>query len=427
MKYLKNCTVALALLMLFCGCAAPSDEFNVGLVTEAEEESDDPSRITAPSITDTETPVTVPMVPETTTTPPKPIAPGETRITFLAAGDNLIHENVFLDARSRAGEDEKYNFIDMYEGVADIIKNADIALVNQESPICGDEMGISGYPTFNSPEAVGDTLIELGFDVVNIANNHVLDKGSKGFKNTLDYWAEKPVTMIGGYHNKDEYEDICVIEEQGIKIALISYTYAATGGSLPAASELYLPRIDEAEIVRMTKKADEIADLVFVVLHWGTENSHVVNSQQKSLAKAISEAGGDAIIGAHPHVIQPVEWLTAANGSKTLVVYSLGNFISTQYENANLIGGLITFDIVKDASGEITIENPVYNPTVTHYNKQRLGLQVYLMENYTKELADLHGNPNYGTTAEKRIWNLEKIKSFVTNNVDSQFLPDFLK
>ncbi len=424
MKYLKNCFFAVLVLFLFCGCVAPANEYNVGLVTEAEEESDDPSRVTAPTLTDTEISITIP---ETTSVPPKPIAPGETRITFLAAGDNLIHENVFLDARARAGEDEKYNFIDMYDGVAEIIKNADIALVNQESPICGDEMGISGYPTFNSPEAVGDTLIELGFDVVNIANNHVLDKGSKGFKNTLDYWAEKPVTMIGGYYNKDEYEDICVIEEQGVKIALISYTYAATGGSLPATSELYLPRIDETEIVRMTKKANDIADLVFVVLHWGTENSHTVNSQQNSLARAISEAGADAIIGAHPHVIQPMEWLTSTSGSKTLVVYSLGNFISTQYENANLIGGLVTFDIVKDASGKTTIEDPIYNPTVTHYNKQRLGLQVYLMENYTKELADLHGNPNYGTTAEKRIWNLEKIKSFVTDNIESEFLPDFLK
>ncbi len=424
MRYIKISLAALLVLFSLAGCVSQTDINQVGLVTEAEADTADPTRIVAPDFSENDSGVTSP---ETLTVPPKPIEPGETRMTFLAAGDNIIHENVFLDARSRASEGEKYNFIGMYDGVSEIIKNADISLVNQETPICGDELGISGYPTFNSPEAVGDTLLELGFDVINIANNHVLDKGSKGFKNTLDYWSEKTDSMIGGYYNKSDYEDIFVVEKKGIKTAFISYTYGANGGSLSSSEGLYLPRIDKDEIVRMTKKADEAADFVIVVIHWGTENSHTVNSEQKNLARAISDAGADAIIGAHPHVIQPMEWLTNSDGTKTLVVYSLGNFISTQYDNSNLVGGIVTFDVVKDASGAVRIESPIYNPTVTHYNKQRLGLQVYLMEDYTKELAELHGNPNYGTTAEKRIWNLEKIKSFVLNNIDDEFLPDFLK
>lgn len=434
MKKITRFSALLAVLFLFSGCTEASNVIHTGLVTEAE--TSEPNRITAPGFSETDphssapetfTVPPTPIAPETQTVPPKPIEPGETRISFLAAGDNIIHENVFLDARARAEGDDKYNFIDMYEGVADIIKNADISIVNQETPICGDELGVSGYPTFNSPEASGEALIDLGFDIINIANNHVLDKGSKGFKNTLDYWSDKPVTMIGGYYNKAEYEDIRVIEEQGIKIALISYTYGANGGSIPASSELYLPRIDEAEIVKMTKKADALADLVFLVIHWGTENSHTVNSQQRSIAKAAAEAGADAIIGAHAHVIQPMEWVKASDGSETLVIYSLGNFISTQYDNSNLVGGIVTFDIVKNSSGKTSIEDPIYNPIVTHYNKQRLGLQVYLMENYTKELAELHGNPGFGTTADKRIWNLDKLRSFVTNNISDEFLPDFLK
>lgn len=356
---------------------------------------------------------------------------GEVRISFLAAGDNIIHENVFLDARSRAASGRGYNFIDMYDGVAELIGAADIAFINQETPICGDELGVTGYPNFNSPEAAGDTLIELGFDVINIATNHMLDKSERGYRGALNYWDTKKddVTVIGGYRNKADYENIRIVEEQGVSIAFIAYTYDTNNMYLPSGSEMYIPYIDEAEIVRMTKKADSLADLVFVVMHWGgeNENSHTPSNSQRSLAAAITEAGADVILGGHPHVIQPMEWLKASDGSDTLVIYSLGNFISTQYNNRNLVGGIATFDIVKDKNGNITIENPLYTPTVTHYNKSRLGLQIYLMEDYTEELVALHGNPNYGTTADGRIWTTDKIRSFAKNNVRAEFLPDFLK
>jgi len=369
--------------------------------------------------------------------PKPPKKDGETRISFLAAGDNIIHGNVFKDAANRAKNGEEYNFIDMYDGIADEIKAADIAFINQETPICGDEIGIFGYPNFNSPEAVGDTLIDLGFDIVNIANNHTLDMKADGYKGTLDYWNERKdrITMIGGYYNKADYENIRIVEEQGVSIAFLSYTYGTNGMFIPTSSELMIPSMDyrdkdcitQSEIVRMTKKADELADLVFVVMHWGTENSFAVSSEQKKLASAITEAGADVIIGMHSHVIQNMEWKKASDGSETLVIYSLGNLINTQYDNQNLVGGIVTFDIVKDKNGNIAIENPIFNPTVTHYNSQRLGLQMYFMEDYTEELVKLHGCQTYGTTAAKRIWTMDKIKSFATDNVSKEFLPDFLK
>ena len=366
-----------------------------------------------------------------------PASNGETRLTFLAAGDNIIHGNVFLDAEKRAKGGQKYNFTDMYDGIADAVRSADIAFINQETPICGDEMGIYGYPNFNSPEAVGDTLIDLGFDIVNVANNHTLDMKESGYLGTLDYWDERKdeITMIGGYRNRADYENIRVIEKDGISIALLSYTYGTNDMFLPIASELMIPSMDtrdkdcitKDEIVRMTQKADELADLVFVVMHWGEENYFTLSSTQKTLATAITEAGADVIIGMHPHVIQDMEWKTASDGSKTLVIYSLGNLINTQYDNQNLVGGIVTFDIVKSKSGDITIENPIYNPTVTHYNKDRLGLQVYFMQDYTEELVKLHGCPSYGTTAAKKVWTTDKIRSFATDNVSEEFLPDFLK
>ncbi len=429
MRNFLKLTAMLALLFA-CSCTSHVNDGTPGLVTTSDTRDPDATIITAPSV-DTTDDVNV-RVDDTDYNPTDSepsVDDGSVRIKFLAAGDNIIHENVYTDARNRAKNGEKYNFIDMYEGIADFVKSADLAFINQETPICGDEMTVSGYPNFNTPEAAGDALIELGFDIINIANNHMLDKREAGYKNTLAYWKarEDKVTMLGGYSDKADYENIRIVEKNGVSIAFISYTYSTNGMNLPAGSTMYIPYIDEAEIVRMTKKADTLADLVFVVMHWGEENYFVLSNSQKKLATAITEAGADVIIGMHPHVIQSMEWKTASDGSRTLVIYSLGNLISTQYDNMNLVGGIVTFDIVKDKNGNITIENPIYNPTVTHYNKQRLGLQVYLMKDYTEELVALHGCPNYGQTADRKIWTMDKIRGFATNNVSSEFLPDFLK
>ena len=438
MKKITFILAALLMLTSMSGCGSDTNGASSGLVTTDETTDPNATRIDVPSDSDTDsvnvrdddTAVTG-SVTDNDTTAPTVNNPDETRITFLAAGDNIIHANVYTDAMNRATGGEKYNFIDMYDGIADMVEGADIALINQESPICGEELTISGYPNFNSPDEVGDTLIELGFDIVNIANNHMLDKLERGYKNTLEYWKEREndILMIGGYNSREDYENIRIIEEQGVSIAFISYTYSTNGQQLPASSELYIPYISESEIVRMTKKADELADLVFVVMHWGgeNENSFTPSSSQYSQAQALADAGADVIIGMHPHVIQGMDWCTAADGSDTLVVYSLGNLLSTQLNNRNLVGGIVTFDIVKDKNGDITIENPIYNPTVTHYNTDRLGLQVYLMENYTAELAALHGTPYHAQSSSLGVWTLDKIRSFATDNVKEEFLHDFLK
>ncbi len=399
-------------LISVCGCSNEMIDYPFGIET-VPYPNDTDNKQNGETTKDTSSPYVEP--------------PKETRISFIATGDNIIHENVFLDARSRAKDGEAYNFFDMYtDGIKALIANADIAFVNQETPICGDELGVSGYPKFNSPEAVGDTLIDLGFDIVNIANNHMLDKGEKGYEGQLDYWDKRDIMQIGGYRNKSDYENIRVYEEKGVKIAFISYTFINYGIKLPSSSELYVPYTEQNEIVSMTKKAGEIADLVFVVMHWGEEYKFRPSKSQITLAQAITEAGADVIIGSHTHSIQPVEWLTASDGSKTLVTYSLGNILSTQYNNFSLVGGIISFDIVKNDGG-ISIEKPIFNPVITHYNQNRLGLQVYMMEDYSEDLVKLHGNPRYGETAEGRQWTMEKIRSLVTDNVSREFLPDFLK
>lgn len=362
--------------------------------------------------------------PQITKPSPSDLQNGESRVKFLAAGDNIIHANVFTDAMNRAKNGEKYNFIDMYKDIADFIDTADLKFVNQETPLGGDQLGIYGYPTFNGPQAAGDALVELGFNIVNIATNHMLDMKEKGLIGHIEYWNSKPVTLLGGYLDDEDYENIRVVEQNGIKTSFISYTYGLNGMTLPASSKIHIPLIDEKEIVRMVKKAREVSDCVIVVMHWGTDSQIKANDQQKKLAKSISAAGADVILGMHSHTVQPVEWINNPDGSRTLVIYSLGNLISTMYDNYCMVGGIMTFDIVKDKSGKITIEKPIYNPVVTHYDKDRLSLQVYLLKDYTDEIAATHGTVYYGS--DKR-WSVDIAKSFVTKQITDEFLPDFMK
>jgi len=148
------------------------------------------------------------------------IIPETKKISFLAAGDNMIHMSVYTDAMARADKAAaevssasgqnivgKYYFDEMYTDIADLVSTADISFVNQEGPIAGENFGISGHPNFNAPDSAGDTLVNLGFDIVNIANNHMLDMDTiyrgTGLLNSINYWKNKDVLLLGGYGNKD--------------------------------------------------------------------------------------------------------------------------------------------------------------------------------------------------------------------------------
>lgn len=367
--------------------------------------------------------------------------------SFVAAGDNIIHESVFVDAQNRAvaaaatGYSGKYYFDEMYSGISDLIGSADIAFVNQEGPVAGDSLGVSGYPTFNAPEEIGDALIRTGFDIINLANNHMLDMDTAkraGYKSTIEYWKSKDVLSVGAYESQSDYDTIRIIEHDGIKIAVLSYTYGTNGMTVSKSSPgLVVPYIDDAVIERHIKSARAKADLVFVSMHWGTDTAgasfnNSPTAEQKRLAQLITDLGADVIIGTHPHVIQPVTWMTGSSGNKTLVIYSLGNLLSTMLHSYNNLGGIVSFEIAKDESGTPYIESPVLIPVVCHYSSDtsvkdsqgyatRSGLSLYLLENYTETLAASHGSQIYGS------FSLKDMYGYVTSTIDTEFLPDFLK
>lgn len=350
--------------------------------------------------------------------------PPDVTLSFAGCGDNIMYYGNYRDAKSIAiAGGRTYNFAPIYENIRPIIENADISFINQETPTAGEEFGYNSYPRFNAPQDLAYDIVEAGFDIVNLATNHMLDAGSEGLKNTIEFWRDLPVMTVGGYLDRADYENIRIYEKDEISIAFLSFTYGTNGLSLRSGYDIVIPYIDEDEMQIQIEAAKERADLVFVSMHWGSEYKFTPNTQQKSLASLMARLGVDVIIGHHPHVLQPIEWIDSGNGDghRTLCVYSLGNLAAEQEHDYNLVGGIITFDIVRK-KGKISIENPILVPTVYYYNRSFYKNSVHLMENFTEDMAKSIGLSYYG-----RSTTLQKLQSYVKQTISPEFLPDFIK
>ena len=344
----------------------------------------------------------------------------EKRLTFIGAGDNLIYYGNWRDAQSLATGDRKYDFSAHYANVKNMISSADIAFINQETLMSGDEP--QAYPNFNSPRELAYDLCDVGFDVVNMANNHMLDMATKGLQSTIEFWKSMPVLMIGGYENAEDFNTIRILEKDGIKIAFLSFTYGTNGLKLATNSKIVVPYLDEESVKTQIASAKKQAELVFVSVHWGDENSFQPNDEQKRYAQLMADEGVDVIIGHHSHTMQAVEWIQGRDGNRTLCVYSLGNFIAEQARDINQLGGMITFDIVKVGQNKAKIENPIYVPTVIHFDMNFYHNQVCILEDYTDAMAKAHGLANYGS-----VLNRTKLIEYVKNVISQEFLPDYYR
>ena len=288
--------------------------------------------------------------------------------------------------------------------------------------MCGDGYELSYYPRFNSPQELGEAVMDAGFDIIGLANNHMLDKGEKGVLANLEYWDAQPIVHTGAYRNRSEFDDITVVEKNGISIALLSFTYETNGIRLPAGSEVYIPYIDNDEVAAKVKEAETLADMTIVSIHWGNENTFNVNTQQKEVAQIICDNGGDVIIGHHPHVIQAIEWLESGD-NKTLCVYSLGNFMSEMARDYNILGGMVSFDVEKfGENGTPVVKNVLFTPTVFDYNINFYNNHIFLLEDYTDEQARAHGIRYYGNST-----TLARLKGYVIDTISAEFLPDYLR
>ena len=241
-------------------------------------------------------------------------------LSLVMVGDVLIHEAVYKDALNSDGT---YDFSSMFEYIGPIIKNYDLKYCNQESIIGGKNLGISGYPNFNSPDEIGEEVVNLGFNMVGLANNHAFDKGEKAINYSVNFWKKYDnVITAGSYLSSEDRNDLKVYEKNGIRYAFLAYTTGINGNSL---SKDYLVNLYDKDKVKEDIEKVNSADVIIVAMHWGNEYTNEPTNSQREIASYLSSLGVDLIIGTHPHVVQPITYI-----GDTLVIYSLGNFISNQ-------------------------------------------------------------------------------------------------
>ncbi len=302
--------------------------------------------------------------------------PIEYTASLIMVGDALIHSSVYNDA-SRLANYQGYDFKPQVELIKEKVKDYDIAYYNQETILGGTKLGLDDYPTFNSPQEVGDAMIDAGFNLVSLATNHTVDKGKNAVLASREYWnLQESVQAVGSYSSTEEKQAIesKVLEVNNITYAMLNYTYGTNG--MPVAND-YLVNVWPTDLnlnivesdtkyqnYKETVKKDiealrDKVDVLIVAMHWGVEYTHTPTKYEKDMAKFLAENDVDIIIGTHPHVIQPVEWV-----GDTIVFYSLGNFISAQYQNQGtctdykcMIGLMSSLTITKtEYLGETTIK-----------------------------------------------------------------------
>lgn len=312
--------------------------------------------------------------------------------SVITAGDNLIHSSLYQDANKNANY-SGYDFKPMYELIKPIVSNYDIKYYNQETILGGTELGLKSYPVFNSPYEVGDAMIDAGFNLVSLATNHTLDSGERAVLNSRNYWNSKSnVLAVGSYSSTEERNEVHVEEANGITYTMLNYTYGTNGIRVPSGKEYLVnvwptdtdninnPDVDtKYQEYKNTVKEDidrvrDKVDVLIVAMHWGTEYEFTPNKYQEDMAKFLSDNGVDIIIGTHPHVIQPITYI-----NNTLVIYSLGNFISAHevVNTANRVGLMVSLDIEKDSTtSKISINNLESELLYTYYTSNYTDFKV---------------------------------------------------
>lgn len=323
-----------------------------------------------------------------------PEAPGEYKIVMV--GDVLLHTPVEQSCRQADGS---YDYDSLFEHTKDEISAADLALVNQEVIIGGADLGISGYPSFNADFSLCDSLVDAGFDVICHATNHALDKGKAGLVNCATHWREQyPDITVLGIHDTPDTSTSCgadpvIIELPELRIAVLNYTYGTNGISLPKGMPYAVDMLDEKQVAADIQRAEELADFTIVCPHWGTEYRLTPDSSQEKWTQIFLENGADLVLGTHPHVIEPIEWVTdEETGHEMLVYYSLGNFVNwtsgTGKDVANrMVGGMAEVTIGKKESGEAEIKEYGVRPLVSHVTSGPGGVTTYFLEDYSEELG----------------------------------------
>ena len=351
---MRKFAIIIAMLLLLCSCRKLEEE-SIETTAQTELQTEIITEIKTEPATEIET------EPPVDTT-------NDGIVSILMAGDVLLHDKV---ANSGKMNDGTYNYDHMFSNVRSDIENADIAIVNQEVILGGRDLGLSGYPSFNGAFEVGDAIVSSGFDVVLHATNHALDKGKKGLLSCISFWEETypEIAYLGISDTKEKSEEIYVVEKEGIRFAILNYTYGTNGIPLPSDMPYCVNILNKDRIKDDVSRAKEISDFVIVCPHWGTEYILTADNNQKYWTDGFFDAGVDLVIGTHPHVVEPVE-LIERDGHSMLVYYSIGNYINATAQTgagiANRMLGALADITVSKTENDVAITDYGIIPIVSH-------------------------------------------------------------
>lgn len=345
-----------------------------------------------------------------------------TSAKLVAVGDNLMHRSCTLSAKNADGT---YDFTKHFANMADIFKAADLAVISQDTVLGGIELGATSTETgiFNTAVELADGMADAGINVVLAANNHIMDEGSAGLNTMMSYFSTKyPNITLLGVNNSREAKDAPVyVETNNIKIAMINYSYGSNQTADLDASPYLLNQYDEDWLSDILKQAREEADFIIAFPFWGEQNSMDYTQEQERQAQFLADNGVDLIIGSYPHVVEPVKWITAENGDRTLVYYSLGNFQSIQNTVENMLGGQANVTISKEEDGT-HISDYSLDFVVTHYEQRESSeyydiVTTYPLADYTSDLAARHGMSVSGND-EFDLASLQGLSSQILSKCD---------
>lgn len=313
-------------------------------------------------------------------------------ITIRMVGDILLHDRVSQYAKQ---EDGAYWYDGIFDNLEEEIEEADLAIVNQEVIIAGEEFGVSGYPCFNAPFEMGDALVEAGFDVVCHGTNHALDQGKDGLLSCIDFWkTEYPeIAVLGINETAEKQDEIYIFEQDGIRVAVLNYTYGTNGIPLPADMPYAVDLLEKEQVVAHIEKAEMLADFTIVCPHWGTEYVLEETKAQRQWAEVFLEHGVDLVLGTHPHVIEPIELMRdEATGHEMLVYYSLGNFVNWTSSSGQgianrMVGGMADVTIGPDEDGDVVVKDYSVTAVVTHLESRVNGVYTTKLSEYSQELS----------------------------------------
>lgn len=345
-----------------------------------------------------------------------------TSAKLVAVGDNLMHRSCTLSAKNADGT---YDFTKHFANMADIFKAADLAVISQDTVLGGIELGATSTETgiFNTAVELADGMADAGINVVLAANNHIMDEGSAGLNTMMSYFSTKypNITLLGVNNSREAKDEPVYVETNNIKIAMINYSYGSNQTADLDASPYLLNQYDEDWLSDILKQAREEADFIIAFPFWGEQNSMDYTQEQERQAQFLADNGVDLIIGSYPHVVEPVKWITAENGDRTLVYYSLGNFQSIQNTVENMLGGQANVTISKEEDGT-HISDYSLDFVVTHYEQRESSeyydiVTTYPLADYTNDLAARHGMSVSGNE-EFDLASLQGLSSQILSKCD---------